>query len=381
MKILQKLFLLFFWAITLFSQSFQIKVVSKSSLTEGVVHKKLLESKTPLTINLLEIDLTNPNLDITSVTAFDSVAGNQKVSSMVKARKNQNIIAAINADFYEKGGSSTNAFIADGHFVSMPIKAFSTIGFDKSNKPFINKISFAANLYINGQTKKINGVNKVRDTNELILYNKFTGSSTATNQWGIEIELHQINKQSVNDTLYFVAGKKQKLKGNMKIKNGYSVLSGHDTGADFINEFVETGDTVRALVGVKGMPPSLDDLVGGFTQLVTKGKNSAIESYDKVGKNRDYFALGLHPRTAIGFNKSKTKLYMVTVDGRRVSSLGINLPDLAGLMIYFGSYEALNLDGGGSTTMIVNGKVVNTPSDANGERAVANALMVRLKKH
>jgi phosphodiester glycosidase len=381
MNILQKLLILTLLQSILFAQTLKLQTVEESNPAKGVLYKKFIDPQKPLSINLLEIDLTNPNLDLMAATAFDSVAGNQQVSRMFaeKNKQSQNIIAAINADFYEKGGFSTNTLIVDGYFVSMPNKHFFTIGFDKTNRPSINIIDLEANLYHKGQTIKLNGINKTRATDELLLYNKFMGKGTHTNQWGAEVALKPLTGISVNDTLSFVVIKKQSHKGNMPINRNNFVLSGHSSGANFINKNLTVGDTIQIFIGLKNMPKMLDDLVGGFSRLVKNGINIALASYDKLGHKRDYFALSRHPRTAIGFNKQKSKLYMVTVDGRQAKSIGLTLPGLADLMIQFGAYEALNLDGGGSTTMVVKGKVVNSPSDLNGERAVSNALMVRLK--
>ncbi|KAA3610451.1 MAG: phosphodiester glycosidase family protein [Calditrichaeota bacterium] len=381
MKITFKTILFIALANILFAQSFQLETVDHNEPVKGVIYKKLLDSNKPLLINFLEIDLNSPKLDIIAITAYDSVAGNETVSSMVARETNQNqkIIAAINADFYEKGGYSTNAFVTNGELVSMPGKTFTTIGFDESDLPFINKINFSANLFTKKKVVKIDGVNKPRETNQLIIYNGFFGPSSTTNQWGTEIDLRLLNKASVNDTLYFVAEELQKGKGNMRIRPGHYVLSGHDAGAELIKSSIEKGDTIKVYISLENMPSKLANLVGGFTQLVTKGKNSAIESYDKVGKNRSHFLFGNHPRTAIAYNKDKTRLYLVTIDGRQASSIGISLPDLANLMIQFGAYDALNLDGGGSTTMVVSDKIVNSPSDVSGERAVSNALMIKLK--
>ena len=66
----------------------------------------------------------------------------------------------------------------------------------------------------------------------------------------------------------------------------------------------------------------------------------------------------------------------MTVDGRQQSSIGMSLVEFGDLMIGLGCYQALNLDGGGSTTMVVENKIVNSPSDSTGERPVANALLV-----
>jgi exopolysaccharide biosynthesis protein len=71
------------------------------------------------------------------------------------------------------------------------------------------------------------------------------------------------------------------------------------------------------------------------------------------------------------------RLLLVTVDGRHPGwSVGMTLPEAARLMRSLGARDALNLDGGGSTTMTVRGQVVNRPSDGGGERPVSNALYV-----
>jgi exopolysaccharide biosynthesis protein len=66
----------------------------------------------------------------------------------------------------------------------------------------------------------------------------------------------------------------------------------------------------------------------------------------------------------------------VTVDGRQNNSAGMSLPEFAKLMVSLGIAQGLNLDGGGSTTMLINGEVVNSPSDPTGERPVGNCLLL-----
>jgi exopolysaccharide biosynthesis protein len=70
---------------------------------------------------------------------------------------------------------------------------------------------------------------------------------------------------------------------------------------------------------------------------------------------------------------------MITVDGRSESSGGMSLYELADYILSLGATEAMNLDGGGSTTMFLDGKVVNTPSDKEGERKVGDAIVVTLR--
>jgi Phosphodiester glycosidase len=82
------------------------------------------------------------------------------------------------------------------------------------------------------------------------------------------------------------------------------------------------------------------------------------------------------PRTGVGFTK-KGHLLLVVVDGRRDGwSVGMTLVEFARLFKSLGATRAMNLDGGGSSTMVIRGKVINKPTDTTGERAVTSALLV-----
>ena len=87
-----------------------------------------------------------------------------------------------------------------------------------------------------------------------------------------------------------------------------------------------------------------------------------------------------HPRTALGFSRDSTTLFILAVDGRSKQSVGVTLAELATLMRRLGAWQAMNFDGGGSTTMVIDGAIVNVPSDSTGERAVGNALLLVKKR-
>ncbi len=84
---------------------------------------------------------------------------------------------------------------------------------------------------------------------------------------------------------------------------------------------------------------------------------------------------GVQPRSAIGYKKNGD-LIMMVVDGRQVDSRGVYLKELAMLMSQFDCEEALNLDGGGSSSLVVNGKLVNKPSGLKIEREVMSFIAV-----
>jgi exopolysaccharide biosynthesis protein len=90
----------------------------------------------------------------------------------------------------------------------------------------------------------------------------------------------------------------------------------------------------------------------------------------------DGFGTDLHPRTAIA-KLDSGKLLLLTVDGRQPGiSMGMSLYTLADVLLELGAVEAINLDGGGSTTMVIHNKIVNKPSDQIGERPVSDAILV-----
>ena len=114
--------------------------------------------------------------------------------------------------------------------------------------------------------------------------------------------------------------------------------------------------------------PGVLDAIAGNPVLVTGAHNVAYDCPDPFC-NRS-------PRTGIGVTAAG-KILLVTVDGRRPKwSRGMTLWEFARFFRILGATEALNLDGGGSTTMVVNGSVINKPSDPGGQRAVSSSILV-----
>lgn len=85
---------------------------------------------------------------------------------------------------------------------------------------------------------------------------------------------------------------------------------------------------------------------------------------------------GIGPRTAIGQRKDGTVLLLV-IDGRQKDSIGATVREAMNIMLEYGAYTAANLDGGSSTTMYYDGKVVSSPSDILGERAIPSAFIIK----
>ncbi|MBP2032811.1 exopolysaccharide biosynthesis protein [Clostridium algifaecis] len=84
---------------------------------------------------------------------------------------------------------------------------------------------------------------------------------------------------------------------------------------------------------------------------------------------------GIAPRTAIG-QRSDGAIILLAIDGRTTKSIGASLKDVQNIMLQYGALNASNLDGGSSTTMYYDGKIINNPCDPLGERAVPSAFIV-----
>jgi hypothetical protein len=112
------------------------------------------------------------------------------------------------------------------------------------------------------------------------------------------------------------------------------------------------------------------EAVGGFPMLLHYG----VDVLDQQTVRAE-FGLGRHPRTALGWTDEQSRMFLVVVDGRQPPySDGMSLPELAWLFRRLGADHALNLDGGGSTALVIGERLANRPSDAGGERSVGNAL-------
>jgi exopolysaccharide biosynthesis protein len=118
---------------------------------------------------------------------------------------------------------------------------------------------------------------------------------------------------------------------------------------------------------------------------VQRGKVHATPNQDGAvhpGQPSFYYgwAHKRNPRTLAGIDR-QGRLVLVTADGRSTNSLGLSISEAAAVAKSLGMRSAMNLDGGGSTTMVVNGAVINAPSDAAGERPIGDALEVLPATH
>ncbi|MDP4193486.1 MAG: phosphodiester glycosidase family protein, partial [Bacteroidota bacterium] len=372
---MKKLLLLFsVFMITNLKAQIVLDTLSSRYIGPGVQYSDIIARSVPWTIKVLRVDLKNKNISMEAVKAKESYFGYERTSAMSKRRNydGHQVVGAINADYYNtSNGSITNIQIGNGQIYRGPIKS-SLIGFDINNKPMIDICSLDAKVFYGGQSLKINEVNQSRGANQLILYNFYKGTSTDTDTSGNEALIRPLSNWLVNDTIKCVIESIENKKGNMTIPSGKAILSGNGSAASFIADNFHVGDTVKLYMGITTSLKKIKELVGGHPRLVNNGVNY-LETALKYESGSS--TTTREPRSAAGISQDSTYLYLITLDGRQSSSAGATLSEFADLLIKLGVYHGFNLDGGGSTTMVVRNEVMNSPSDGN-ERSVSNCLLV-----
>jgi len=357
------LVLLLFVFISLNAQT----LVKEKNIAPGVRYKIYMDSDKPLYICVLEADLTNEKLDVRVGLANDKVgAGGEGTSKFVerKSKGGEYIIGAVNGDFF--GGEpfqAENNIISNGRVLKGVSKYNRTLfGMDNDKNPLSGIFKYTGFLFHDTDTLFLNSFNYNKEPG-VALFDELAAAVTKIDSGFVGYNL------SVTDVNNLVLEGKINPDTEFSIGRGNYVLR---VPSDEALRF-RAGDNLKLEHRFNNAINNFDCLIGGLPYLVRDGKRP--DSYVGLeGLSSEKF-VDLNPRTAVGYTKSGDKLYIVAVDGRNKNvSIGISLVDLADFMIGLGCYEAVNLDGGGSTTMTIHEKIVNAPSDATGERPVHDFL-------
>lgn len=347
----------------------------------GAKHYSLTLPEGPFRIEILEVDLSVSGNKITTALANNQLGAGFEATSSMARRHNKSgriVIGAINGDYFGIGSPTNpygflgNSQILDGEYVFGRTHVRSSFGVRDEKHPVAGVINFAGSVYADGASRTITRFNSERSTDFLVMYNQYFGPHTRTNEYGTEVRLQPISPMVVNDTTLFRVVERVSGVGSMVINEGDYILSGHGTARTFLDSHVQVGDTLRIIVGTAPNLGNITALIGGGPRLITNGtRPESFVGYENFGASH---VNDRHPRTAIGFSADSTVVYFVTVDGRQPQSVGMSLAELADFMISFGIYNGVNLDGGGSTTMVIRDEIRNSPA-ASPERNVANAVL------
>lgn len=309
----------------------------------------------PFTMQILAVDPREPSVNLLPVRALDRAIGRERTSAMAER---YGAIAAINGGFFvTRGvflGASAYPYLLEGKVVSGgPSRAALLFCEEKKfvEDLRIATVSFQGAVRIQSESWPLRGVNQERTEGSLVLYTELMGPSTLTSGDGYEVILDAAGKVVDTGT------------ADSAIPPGGGVVSGSGAAAIWLRRNLRRFKRVRVEAGLRQNPETCraTDVLGAGPWLIDKGRIVAP-------------ANPRHPRTAVA-RKADGTLLLVTLDGRQKISIGMTLVELAEELLSLGAVDAINLDGGGSTTMVVNGRVRNSPSDG-AERPVGDAVLV-----
>ena len=358
----------------------------------GVLYRHFVDAAGPFVMDLVRVDLRRRDIEIRHTRAADQLRGRERTSAMASraAQAGVSVLAAMNGDFFSlETGENENNQVLDGEWwkgLKVTDSPYDTwhnthvqFAMDAGGRPLMDRFVFDGAAWARGVMTPITTLNFNPSGNPegTALYTARYGASTPRDTARLTAEAALVLAGRRGDTILYVRRGTVMATSGSPIPSNGAVLAAYGAGSrnTEVKALVD-GDTVRVLLRtLPRMPGNPALVIGGWPRILRDGVDVAVDAATLEGtisRNAEV----RHPRSAIGFSRDSTTLFLLTVDGRQAASTGVTTSELAGIMRRLGAWNAMNFDGGGSTTMVVAGTVVNHPSDAIGERDVGNAILV-----
>jgi hypothetical protein len=300
------------------------------------------------------VDLKDSSLQVRSVPAGDRLGLTQLTSEAARAR-GSNVM--INGDFFHTTNAGTftlGPIMSSGSFAAAPLSFETVMAISRERSVWTGpatELRFTVQAG-DGSALRIQGVNHIPAPNSISIFNSY---------WGPEL-----NVAAEGCVAWFFPAD-----GSPRVPDNFGcgpLKVGLPAGAYALVAVGSAADWLRERAGgvfaVDYSFPlaNVDFMVGGSHPLIQGGNLAQVPADQQ------------HPRSLIGMDGTGF-LYLAAVDGRSEDSGGMSLPELQAYAQSLGLRDALNLDGGGSTTLVVQGTLVNRPSDG-AERPVAGFVEV-----
>lgn len=331
----------------------------------------------PLKVSMLTLDLQNPYLQYETCLGGQKITGAECPTSMY-ARNDapgHDMFAATNGDFYivtdaPANGTPRSGQLSKGEMVINPM-GWASFVLTEDRVPYVDRVDFSGTLTFGSASERIHTVNaqyleyENTQSGQLTLFTNYYGAEThncsggtkviiapksGSFSWGDNCEVEAVVEDIIDGA------------GVTAIPDGKAILWGFGNSEPMLKSMSKGSEVKISLSSWLRATPSVRNLKeqmgGSNTILLRDGKY--CESWEER-----------HPRTIMGYDKSKRYVYVAVIDGRQTGSAGANSNELADILLKFGAWDGVNLDGGGSSCMVINGDIMNTPSDGP-ERAVGN---------
>ncbi|MDY6044462.1 MAG: stalk domain-containing protein [Peptoniphilus sp.] len=328
-------------------------------------------------VDVIQVDLNNPYASLEVMAGAGSYTRKDTVSNMANRT---DAYAAINGDFFNmnKQGAPFGPSVVEGTLQSSPLESIGlyAFGIDGNRRAHIESFTFSGGAYAkDGASYPISGLNKTdyiinhtqvpSHKDSIQLYNDFWTSPSRGLATSGEVLVSgdgRVEKISLNGPLP-IATPKEKF-----------ILQVNGRAKDFIRRHVAVGDTLKLDYRI-APDRNWQFLIGGHALLVEHGRPKL---YTLDANTID----GKRARSAAAISKDGKTVYLLATEGRNAKSGGMRLAEWAATVSSFGVETAINLDGGGSTTMVAreHGEFKNTviahPEKNGPERRIVNGIGV-----
>lgn len=351
------------------------------TIAQGLTYEKStrMYSSGWMDVYVLTMDAAEDDLTFDVIETVDKYGGKATVE---KLAKDNGVVAAVNGDFFGSGTLKSSMgqvagngdMIAAQNYYNGSENRYAGFFIDNYGTPFIDYVKSSMSFYSMNDTKtELGGKNKVTDFAKPVYFDRRAITSTAT----LDAYFKNLTKIVIQDSkVTYISNPGEIVEVPEK---GYIIVMSNASRQTEIGKY-SVGMTVGFSESEKFVfreGKSITDVSVGLSgggELLRNGQ--VVNNGLIIGEN------AYNPRTMLGVNQDKSKIYIVCIDGRK-NGKGATHAEAAAIMKEYGAYDAIHLDGGGSTTMAVQTKnstgpkVVNVPSEGS-QRAVANGVGVKV---
>ncbi len=338
----------------------QLIATEQRSLGDGLFyakHRFRAKNGAGSDVHVLRLHLASREFGLGLRLGQSTILGRERLSSIAKKSR---AVAAVNASFFAGTGEPLG-LISDGRkLLSVPIHRRSCFGIFNGKSALLGNPGFSGKMESDFGEFYLNGINQSGSgaKNKLLVYTPQFGASTHTRGAGLEMAISNGRVVALQEA-------------DTAIPPDGFVIGMRGVPTDAMKS-VKFWDKVKYRWGLTPPWDVSDFAVGGGPRLLTDGEVTVNWKEERFQKS---FATTRAPRTAAGVTEDGSVLLLVA-DGRdKQRNVGLSLYETARVLRRLGCKEGLNLDGGGSTAMWIEGKIVNRPSDGR-ERSISSALVL-----
>jgi len=317
----------------------------------------------PRILNIVDLDITMDRYQILPFISNDKIEGLAPLCEVVRAK---DALVGVNGGFFNYQGKPLGVVMIDGTMVTEPLYKRAAFGITKTGECLIDNIEWRGVLKTKDNSMIIiDALNrKPNDKSEIILYNQYYGTKTPV--------FNQYSKEIVVETGKIKTVEEGGLIQNIIPKEGFIIKifnESYSYEAFQKDRHVEYTDVFSQVWYQK----EITNIMGGGPKLISDGEISITSVEEEFKKD---ITEGMAPRTAVALTVDQHLLF-INVDGRQPeTSIGMKLKELAQYLKDLGVKEAMNLDGGNSSQLVIRGHVFNNPS---GYRDIGTGILIKKK--